>query len=213
MLRGWALASLGQEEKGIAQMRQGLSAFRTTGAEFAQPFFLAQLAEVCGQAGQTEEGLTLLAGALALAENSGERFYEAELYRLRGELTLAQSSVQSLESGVPRKLNQKSQNRSWELGVRIWSPPFPNPQILNPKSQEAKPKRVSSKPLRLLASNKRNRSELRAATSLARLWQQQGKRAEAHKVLSVVPNWFTEGFDTKDLQEAKALLEELDGRE
>jgi predicted ATPase len=51
--------------------------------------------------------------------------------------------------------------------------------------------------------------ELRAATSLARLWQQQGKRAEAHKLLSDVYNWFTEGFDTKDLREAKALIEEL----
>jgi len=51
--------------------------------------------------------------------------------------------------------------------------------------------------------------ELRAATSLARLWQQQGKKAEAHKLLSEIYNWFTEGFDTKDLQEAKALLEEL----
>jgi predicted ATPase len=51
--------------------------------------------------------------------------------------------------------------------------------------------------------------ELRASTSLARLWQSQGKRAEAHRLLSDVYNWFTEGFDTKDLQEAKALLEEL----
>ncbi len=52
--------------------------------------------------------------------------------------------------------------------------------------------------------------ELRASTSLARLWQQQGKKAEAHKLLSDVYNWFTEGFDTKDLQEAKALLESLE---
>ena len=51
--------------------------------------------------------------------------------------------------------------------------------------------------------------ELRAATSLARLWQQQGKRQEAYDLLAPVYNWFTEGFDTKDLQEAKALLEEL----
>jgi predicted ATPase len=51
--------------------------------------------------------------------------------------------------------------------------------------------------------------ELRAAMSLARLWQQQGKKDEAHKLLSNIYNWFTEGFDTKDLQEAKMLLEEL----
>lgn len=51
--------------------------------------------------------------------------------------------------------------------------------------------------------------ELQAAISLARLWRQQGKRAEAHKLLAEVYNWFTEGFDTKDLQEAKELLDEL----
>jgi len=53
--------------------------------------------------------------------------------------------------------------------------------------------------------------ELRASTSLARLWQQQGKQAEAHQLLSTIYGWFTEGFDTKDLQEAKALLDELAG--
>ena len=51
--------------------------------------------------------------------------------------------------------------------------------------------------------------ELRAAMSLARLWQQQGKRAEAHALLAPIYSWFTEGFDTADLQEAKALLEAL----
>jgi predicted ATPase len=51
--------------------------------------------------------------------------------------------------------------------------------------------------------------ELRAVMSLARLWRQQGKREEAHQMLAKIYGWFTEGFDTKDLQEAKALLEEL----
>jgi predicted ATPase len=51
--------------------------------------------------------------------------------------------------------------------------------------------------------------ELRAAMSLARLWQEQGKRAEAHALLAPIYSWFTEGFDTADLQEAKALLEAL----
>jgi predicted ATPase len=55
--------------------------------------------------------------------------------------------------------------------------------------------------------------ELRAVMSLARLWQQQGKRHEAHALLSEIYNWFTEGFDTKDLQEARALIEELSHRE
>ena len=93
ILRGWALAVQGQGEEGIAQMRQGLDAFRATGAELSQSYFLALLAEAYGKVGQAEEGLTVLAEALATVEKTGERFYEAELYRLNGELTLAQSSV------------------------------------------------------------------------------------------------------------------------
>ena len=55
--------------------------------------------------------------------------------------------------------------------------------------------------------------ELRAVMSLVRLWQQQGKKTEAHKILSEIYGWFTEGFDTKDLQEAKELLESLEGKD
>ena len=131
------------------------------------------MAEAYGKAGQAEKGLPVLAEALAQVDKTGERFYEAELYRLKGELTL-QSNVQSLEAKVQGKLRS-----------------------------------VFSRPSRLRVSSKRNRWELRAVTSLARLWQQQGKKTEAHKLLSEVYNWFTEGFDTKDLQEAKTLLEEL----
>ena len=88
ILRGWALAEQGQEEEGIAQMRQGLDAWRATGAELCRPYFLALLAEAYGKAGQAEEGLTVLAEALATVDKTGERFYEAELYRLYGELSL-----------------------------------------------------------------------------------------------------------------------------
>ena len=93
ILRGWALAKQGQEEEGIAWMRQGLAAVRATGAEQGRPYFLAPLAEAYGRVGQTEEGLTVLAEALAAVHKTGERWYEAELYRLKGELTL-QSKVQ-----------------------------------------------------------------------------------------------------------------------
>ncbi|MBI3301053.1 MAG: AAA family ATPase, partial [Deltaproteobacteria bacterium] len=92
ILRGWALAVQGQEE-GIVQMRQGLAAWRATGAEVTQPYILALLAETYGKIGQTEEGLNALAEALATVDKTGERFYEAELYRLKGELTLQQFQV------------------------------------------------------------------------------------------------------------------------
>ena len=99
ILRGWALAEQGQGEEGIAQIRQGLAAYRATGAEIVRPYFLALLAEAYGKVGQAEEGLSVLAEALALVDKTGERFYEAELYRLKGELTLQQfSPVQVQES-------------------------------------------------------------------------------------------------------------------
>jgi class 3 adenylate cyclase/predicted ATPase len=92
--RGWALAEQGQVEEGIAQIRQGLTASRATGAEVGRPHFLALLAEAYGKAGQVERGLVVLAEALDVVAKTGERYYEAELYRLKGELLL-QSKVES----------------------------------------------------------------------------------------------------------------------
>jgi predicted ATPase len=173
-LRGWALAEQGQREEGMAQMRQGLAASRAIGVGLGRPHYLAQLAETYGKVGQAEEGLTLLAEGLALVDKTGERTDEAELYRLKGELTLAQSSIQSLASSV-----QKETEDCFRKAIEI------------ARQQQAKS------------------LELRAAMSLSRLWQQQGKKAEARQMLAEIYGWFTEGFDTKDLQEAKALLEGL----
>ena len=88
ILRGWALAEQGQRAEGMAQMRQGIAAWRATGAELQRPYYLALLAEASGQAGQAAEGLRVLAEALAAVHNTGERQHEAELYRLQGELLL-----------------------------------------------------------------------------------------------------------------------------
>ncbi|MGE0824774.1 MAG: adenylate/guanylate cyclase domain-containing protein [Candidatus Binatia bacterium] len=172
MYRGWALAQQGQEEKGIRQIRQGLAASRATGAGVGVPYWLALLAELCGKTGQIEEGFSLLSEALTVVGKTEERFYEAEIYRLKGELTL-QSKVESEKSKVDEA------------------------EACFLKALE-------------VAQNQQAKSlELRASISLARLWQQQGKQTEAHTLLSAVYNWFTEGFDTKNLQEAKALIEEL----
>ncbi|MGH7965243.1 MAG: hypothetical protein ACRERD_26110, partial [Candidatus Binatia bacterium] len=92
ILRGRALAEQGQQEEGIAQMRQGLRAYQATGAELILPYFLTLLAEAYGKAGQPEEGLTVVAEALALVDRTGEHLWAADLYRLKGELTL-QSKV------------------------------------------------------------------------------------------------------------------------
>jgi class 3 adenylate cyclase/predicted ATPase len=168
--RGWALAAQGQGTEGTAQMRQGLTAHRATGSEQSRPYNLALLAEAYGSIGQPAEGLSLLAEALTTVDRTGERGWEAELYRLKGEFLRAQvgesQEVPKAETCFQQALAiaQRQQAKSWEL---------------------------------------------RAAMSLARLWQQQGKRAEAHALLAPIYRWFTEGFDTADLQEAKALLEVL----
>jgi predicted ATPase len=168
ILLGWALAAQGQRAEGIAQVRHGLDAFRGTGAELARPYYLALLAEASGQVGQAGEGLPLLAEALALVHKNGERWWEAELHRLKGELLLILSPE-----------NQVDAEACFRQALDI------------ARRQQAKS------------------LELRAAMSLSRLWQRQGKRDEAHQLLAEIYGWFTEGFDTADLQEAKALLEEL----
>jgi class 3 adenylate cyclase/predicted ATPase len=168
ILRGGALASQDQEEEGMAQIRQGMTAMRNTGQELARPWCLAQLAEACGMLGQIEEGLTALAEALAQVDITGERWCESELHRLKGELLL-----------------------SWSA------------------DRQTKAEACFLQALDIASSQQAKSLELRAATSLARLWQKQGKRKEARELLAPIYNWFSEGFDTADLKDAKALLEEL----
>jgi predicted ATPase len=98
-LRGWALAAQGQGAEGVAQMHQGLAARRAAGAELGRPLLLALLAEAYRGMGQAEEGLTLVAEALAVVNNSGERHWEAELYRLKGELLLEQAGTRHQANG------------------------------------------------------------------------------------------------------------------
>jgi len=191
--RGWALTEQGQGEEGIVQLRQGLAACRATGAELYRSAHLALLAEACGKREQAEEGLTVLAEALAAVNKTGERFYEAELYRLKGELTLQQLSVASSQLSV---LNPQSSTPNTQ-------PPTPSTQA------EAEAEACFLKAIEIARRQNAKSLELRAGMSLSRLWQQQGKKAEARQMLAEIYGWFTEGFDTKDLQEAKELLEEL----
>ncbi|MBI3245202.1 MAG: AAA family ATPase [Deltaproteobacteria bacterium] len=194
VLRGWALTEQGQGEKGIAQMHQGLATYRATGAGLGQSGFLALLAETYGKAGQTEEGLGVLAEALTLVDKTGEQHYEAELYRIKGQLTLqSQTSLKQVSDK-----SQTSQDKSEDA----------NAQILNPNAQ-SEAEACFLKALDIAQKQQAKSLELRAVMSLARMWQSQGKKDEAHKMLGEIYHWFTEGFDTKDLQEAKALLEEL----
>ena len=168
IFRGWTLTEQRQGEAGLSQILEGLAAWKAAGAEIWQSQHLALLAAAYGKAEQVEDGLSTVAEALAFVERTEERFYEAELYRLQGELRLQQS-----ESSAPAAA------ASFQQAIEV------------ARQQQAKS------------------WELRAATSLARLWQGQGKVAEARDLLAPVYDWFTEGFDTADLQDAKALLEGL----
>ncbi len=197
MLRGWTLAEQGQGEDGIAQMLQGLAIWQAMGAEMARPHWLALLAEGYGRMGQPEQGLPLLEEALTVANNTGEREYEAEVYRLKGELSLKSRQVTTSLGQVSGE-SQANQDQSKD----------PDPRPLAPDPQ-AEAEACFHKAIEIARRQQTKSLELRAVMSLSRLWQQQGKRAEAHQLLSEVYHWFTEGFDTKDLQEAKALLEEL----
>jgi predicted ATPase len=181
--RGWALAERGQEE-GIQQIHQGMAAHRATGVELYRPHHLALLAEAYEKTGQVEEGLRALAEALTVVDKNGERFYEAELYRIKGELTLQQLKIENVK-------------------LKITETPH---QAANP---HAEAEECFLKAIAVAQQQQAKSLELRATTGLVRLWQSQGKQREAHHMLSEVYNWFTEGFDTKDLQEAKALLAEL----
>ena len=166
VLRGWALVERGRSEEGMALIRQG---FDTGGAtrSHMRAHSLALLAEAWGKEGNFTEGLAELAKALTHVEETGIRFYEPELYRLKGEFL---------------------------LGL--------DPE--NPAEAEACFRQAVA-----IARRQQARSlELRATMSLARLWQRQGRRDEAHAALAAVYGTFTEGFTTPDLMDASVLLKD-----
>jgi class 3 adenylate cyclase/predicted ATPase len=168
ILQGWADAQRGEATTGITRIRDGLAAFEATGTRNNTPLFLALLAEALALAGRIEEALATLDDASATAAASGERGWDAEIHRLRGELT-----------------------------GRL---PHPDPA----KAEE------SFRTALAIAREQGTRGyELRAATSLARLWREHGRRDQARELLAPVYGSFTEGFDTADLKDAKALLDEL----
>jgi predicted ATPase len=149
-------------------MQENLTAY-LAGSALYQAWFLALLAEACGQHGRSAQGLEVIGEALALVlHHQGERCWEPELHRIKGELLLTQSlgNAAKAESCFHQAISitQNQSAKSWEL---------------------------------------------RAATSLAKLWHSQGKRDEARELLAPVYNWFTEGFDTADLKDAKVVLDEL----
>ena len=157
----------GRLEQGLRLLQKGLDAYRGTGAELALPYYLSMLADACTQTGRFDEAHTALDEALSLVEKNDERFQEAELHRLKGELFLAESDDQTAAEECFRRAVESAdrhQSKAWKL---------------------------------------------RATTSLAQLWQKQGRREEALKAVSAAHSMFTEGFTMPDLVDAAALVENL----
>jgi class 3 adenylate cyclase/predicted ATPase/energy-coupling factor transporter ATP-binding protein EcfA2 len=165
---GWAAVHQGQGADAIGRMRGGIAAASATGSRLFEPLCLGLVTEALAFAGEGEEGVAELDQALAGSTESGERCWDAELHRLRGDLVCR----------LPRP-DPDGAERSFRAALSI--------------AREQGTKGF----------------ELRAATSLARLLRDHGRRQEALELLAPVYDWFTEGFDTADLKDAKALLAEL----
>jgi adenylate cyclase len=161
---GWVLIEQGDIAEGIAKLRQGQEALQIHEIVLGRSTDLAIRAQVAGRIEHAKEGLRVLDQAFAIAHNN-ERFYEAELYRIKGELLL-QSDAEEAEVCFRRAISLARHQYAKSL-------------------------------------------ELRAVISLSHLWQYQGKQSAARQLLAEIYDWFTEGFDTPDLQEAKTLLEAL----
>jgi predicted ATPase len=162
------MADAGATDEGIAELRKGLAAKEAIGVLQHTPSVLGLLAGLWIGRQNPGEALRLLDEALARVDRLEERWFEADLLRVKGEALLALSSEHAPDAEACfRRALAVARNQ----GARLW--------------------------------------DLRAATSLARLWAEQGQRAQARDLLAPVYGWFTEGFETQDLKDAKALLDEL----
>ncbi|MBI3797316.1 MAG: AAA family ATPase [Deltaproteobacteria bacterium] len=173
-LRGVALLNVQKQwAEGIAQIQQGL----VWEGETWRTLYLAWLARGYGGVGQVDDGLATIAEALKLVEKNDERLYEAEVWRVKGELLLVQEGLRPQAEGLREKTEEAE--TCFQKAIEV------------AQKQQAKS------------------LELRVVMSLARLWRQLGKKEAARQRLAEIYGWFTEGFDTQDLQEAKTLLAEL----
>ena len=169
VVHGWTVMEQGREQEAIVQLREGVAALDETGTSLVRPHFLGLLAQGLAKVRQYEEALSLVEEATAMVSSNGERYYEAELYRLKGELLLTQADPKDIASA--EQCLKKSIQVAESQNAKSW--------------------------------------QLRTAISLARLYQSQDRTSDARNVLAPAYDWFTEGFDTSDLRDAKTLLEQL----
>jgi predicted ATPase len=205
-LQGWVLVEEGHEPEGITKLRQCITNWRATGADIWLPLMRAMLAEAYRKAKQPQDGLAVITEALEATQKNGEAWYDAELYRLKGELTLAGAGEEKSPGASVRRPGSAGESQSATGKTQKVKVPNPQSQIPDPTSEA---EGYFHHALTIARKQQAKSLELRATLSLARLWHAQGKQQEAQSALSDVYNWFTEGFDTADLQAAKAVLHEL----
>jgi len=187
LLLGWALIEQGKLDEAIKQMREGLVAYQATGTELLRPQFLALLAEALGKARHPEEGLRELDESLEKALRNRDASYLAEVYRIKGELLLMHTALRGASHAAA------AGSGALETG----------------SSEVVQAEGCYNQALKIAREQKAKSWELRAVMSLVRLYKEQGKQREARGLLAEVYGSFSEGLDTADLREAKALLDEL----
>jgi DNA-binding winged helix-turn-helix (wHTH) protein/predicted ATPase len=173
---GWSLAKTGELAKGLTELREGLAACEASNTAISRPHFLSMLAEAQVDAGETSDAVATLNHALKVSQEASDRYYESELYRFKGELLL----------------------QDWRTRPR------PKKQIAAEALSEAEG--CFSHAIKIAQSQQSKWFELRAALSLCRLRQEQGRVANSLDLLTPVYDWFTEGFDTLDLLAASEFL-------
>ena len=183
LMDGWVRIRRGQVADGLAQMAEGLAAYRATGAEVGVGHFLVTLAEAHGQAGDAAAGLHLVDEALALSSRNRNGYFDPEAWRVRGQILF--------QTGGPR----------------MSKPPRLPRAPGAPDSATACLRHA----LRLARRRGARAFELRAATTLGRLWQAEGHAAAARRLLAPLCRRFREGADTMDVRAARAVLAEASG--
>jgi predicted ATPase len=184
--RGWAKIEPDQEEE-INEIRRGLDAYEATGTQLVRPQLLALLAEGLHVAGNVKEALHVVAEALAVAERNSEHYYDAELYRLKGELLLVEASVPA---------------RAQAAGGGTFDSEHSSRKLIQAEE-------CLLQSIKIARRQKARSFELRASTHLARHYKKQGRLKEGRALLSKIYSSFTEGADTSDVRDAKALLSEI----
>jgi tetratricopeptide (TPR) repeat protein len=168
MLQGWALVMQGQNES-IKQMRQAFQDYEAIDGRVGRPYFLGILAEALGQIGKFSEAQEELAEAFQTVEKTGERFYEAELYRISGDLVLKQLPTRRLLSRSGRVQRTKTTTSA--------------PQHT---TSYAEAEKHFLKAIEIAHNQEAKSLELRAVMNLSRLWQLQGRIAEARQRLQEI---------------------------